>query len=173
MTARELYDLSLRGGGNDFQATVELLDRLDARWCLIGGLAINVYCEPVYSIDIDFVVIADQLERVCVELAKLGFAISHRRFWVNAHPQSSSVIIQFATSARCQDFLDRTTQAEILDVPCQVAGLPDIFRDKLLAANDPERRPSKRSKDELDLIRIAEKYPEYLNLLPASLRARL
>jgi len=28
MTAREIYDLALRGGGNDFQATVELLERL-------------------------------------------------------------------------------------------------------------------------------------------------
>jgi hypothetical protein len=42
MTAREIYDLALRGGGNDFQATVELLERLGEPWCLIGGLAINV-----------------------------------------------------------------------------------------------------------------------------------
>ena len=51
MTAREIYDLALRGGGNDFQATVELLERLGEPWCLIGGLAINVYCEPVYTND--------------------------------------------------------------------------------------------------------------------------
>ena len=35
MTAREIYDLALRGGGNDFQATVELLERLGEPWCLI------------------------------------------------------------------------------------------------------------------------------------------
>jgi hypothetical protein len=54
MTAREIYDLALSGGGNDFQATVELLKRLDLPWCLIGGLAVNAYAEPVYTADADF-----------------------------------------------------------------------------------------------------------------------
>jgi hypothetical protein len=57
MTAREIHDLALRGGGNDFQATVELLERLGEPWCLIGGLAVNVYCEPVYTADADFVIV--------------------------------------------------------------------------------------------------------------------
>jgi hypothetical protein len=30
MTAREIYDLALHGGGNDFQAVVELLERFSA-----------------------------------------------------------------------------------------------------------------------------------------------
>ena len=47
MTAREIYDLATYGGGNDFQAVTELLERLDEPWCLIGGLAINAYCEPI------------------------------------------------------------------------------------------------------------------------------
>jgi hypothetical protein len=56
MTAREIYDLTLRGGGGDFQATVELLERLSVPWCLIGGLAVNTYvrrkviCESVSAI---------------------------------------------------------------------------------------------------------------------------
>ena len=44
MTAREIYDLATYGGGNDFQAVTE---RLDEPWCLIGGLAINAYCQPI------------------------------------------------------------------------------------------------------------------------------
>lgn len=62
MTAREIYDLTLRGGGGDFQATVELLERLSVPWCLIGGLAVNAYVEPVYTADADFVVVSTQLE---------------------------------------------------------------------------------------------------------------
>jgi WD40 repeat protein len=46
MTVREIYDLALRGGGNDFQATVELLERLGEPWCLIGCLA-NPAARPV------------------------------------------------------------------------------------------------------------------------------
>jgi hypothetical protein len=75
MTAREIYDLALRSGGGDFQAVTELLERLGEPWCLIGGLAVNVYCEPIYTADADFVVIASQLDLVCAELAGLGFTI--------------------------------------------------------------------------------------------------
>jgi hypothetical protein len=173
MTAREIYDLTLRGGGNDFQATVELLERLGEPWCLIGGLAVNAYCEPVYTADADFVVVASQLEFVCAELAGLGFSISHHRFWVNAHLPGSGLVIQFTTDERYQDFLGRATSAETLGVQCRVAALPDLFQGKLWAAADPERRPSKRLKDELDLVRVAETYPDYVPLLPPALRARL
>jgi hypothetical protein len=173
MTAREIYDLTLRGGGNDFQATVELLERLGEPWCLIGGLAVNAYCEPVYTADADFVVVSTQLEFVCAELAGLGFSISHHRFWVNAHLPGSGLVIQFTTDERYQDFLGRATSAETLGVQCRVAALPDLFQGKLWAAADPECRPSKRLKDELDLVRVAETYPDYVPLLPPALRARL
>jgi hypothetical protein len=172
MTAREIYDLTLRGGGNDFQATVELLERLGEPWCLIGGLAVNAYCEPVYTADADFAVIASQLEFVCAELAGLGFSISHHQ-WVNAHLPGSGVVLEFTLDPRYQDFLSRATPAEVLGIQCRVAALPDLFQGKLWAAADPERRPSKRLKDELDLVRIAENFPEYVEKLPPALRARL
>jgi hypothetical protein len=101
MTAREIYDLALRGGGNDFQATVELLERLGEPWCLIGGLAVNAYAEPVYTADADFVIVASQLEFVCAELAGLGFTISHH-FGVNAQLPGSSLIVQFTTQPDAQ-----------------------------------------------------------------------
>jgi hypothetical protein len=173
MTAREIYDLALRGGGNDFQATVELLERLGEPWCLIGGLAINVYCEPVYTNDADFVVVISQLELVCAELAGLGFTISRHRFSVNAQLSGSSLIVQFTTDSRYQEFVHRATTNEVLGVSARVAALADLFQGKLWAAADPERRPTKRAKDELDLLRIADTYPKYLPLLPPALRARL
>ena len=139
MTAREIYDLALRGGGNDFQATVELLERLGEPWCLIGGLAINVYCEPVYTNDADFIVVISQLELVCAELAGLGFTISRHRFSVNAQLPGSSLIVQFTTDPRYQDFLARATpDDEVLGVRCRVAALADLFQGKLWAAVDPE-----------------------------------
>jgi hypothetical protein len=173
MNAREIYDLTLRGGGNDFQATVELLERLGVPWCLIGGLAVNAYAEPVYTADADFVVVSTQLEFVCAELAGLGFTISHQRFWIDAHLPGSGLVILFTTDSRYQDFIGRAASAETLGIQCRVAALPDLFQGKLWAATDPERRPSKRFKDELDLLRIAENYPEYLPQLPPALRARL
>jgi hypothetical protein len=137
---------------------------------LIGGL--NTYVEPVYTADADLIVIASQLEFVCAELVGLGFSISHHQ-WVNAHLPGSGLVIQFTTDPRYQDFLGRAQQAETLDVQCRVASLPDLFQGKLWAASNPDRRPSKRLKDELDLVRIAENFPEYVEKLPPALRARL
>jgi hypothetical protein len=173
MTVREIYDLALRGGGNDFQAVVELLERIGEPWCLIGGLAVNAYCEPVYTADADFVVIASQLEFICAELAGLGFAISRQRFWINARLQGSDLVVQFTTDPRYQDFLGRAAPAEVLGAQCRVASLADLFEGKLWATADPECRPTKRAKDELDLLRIAEGFPQYVEKLPEALRTKL
>ncbi len=172
MTPPEIFDLALRGGGNDFQATVELLERLGEPWCLIGGLAVNAYCDPVYTTDADFVVISSQLEFVCAEFVGLGFDISRHRFWINARLHGSDLVVQFMTDPRYQDFLGRAPHGEVLGIQCRVAALPDLFQGKLWAIADPECLPVKRAKDELDLVRIAEKYPDYTPLLPPALRVR-
>ena len=49
------------------------------------------------------------------------------------------------------------------------ACLEDVVQGKLWAYRDPARRFSKRKKDELDLIRLAEAYPNLRNLLPRDL----
>jgi hypothetical protein len=55
----------------------------------------------------------------------------------------------------------------------RVASLADLVQAKIWAWSDPQRRLSKRKKDELDLIRIAEKYPAFLQQLPGPLREQL
>jgi hypothetical protein len=55
----------------------------------------------------------------------------------------------------------------------KVAGLEDVTQGKLWAYSDPRRRLSKRKKDELDLIRLAEAYPELKSLYPAAIREQL
>jgi hypothetical protein len=126
----------------------------------------------VYTADADFVIVSTQLEFVCAELAGLGFTISHH-LGVNARLPGSGLVVQFTTDPRYQDFLARATAGEVLGVQCRVAALADLFQGKLWAAADPERRPTKRAKDELDLMQVADTYPEYLPLLPPVLRARL
>ena len=117
------------------------------------------------------VVVASQLEFVCAELAGLGFAISHHPFSVNAHLTDSDLVVQFIIDPRYQDFPGSVTLATVLGAPCRVAAL--LFQGKLWAASNPERRLSKKLKDEADLVRIAETYPEYVTKLPEALRARL
>lgn len=61
----------------------------------------------------------------------------------------------------------------VLGVHVRVACLEDITRGKLWDYGDPRRRLSKRKKDELDLIRLAEAYPELRSLYPQELQEQL
>lgn len=51
--------------------------------------------------------------------------------------------------------------------------LPDLIQAKIWAWSDPQRPLSKRKKDELDLVRVIEKFPEITSLLPDEIRGQL
>jgi hypothetical protein len=61
-------------------------------------------------------------------------------------------------------------EAEVLGIRVKVACPRDVAQRKLWAYADPKRRLSKRKKDELDLIRLAEAYPELKALYPRELQ---
>jgi hypothetical protein len=63
--------------------------------------------------------------------------------------------------------------ADVLGIRVKVACREDVTQGKLWAYGDPNRRLSKRKKDELDLIRLAEAYPELKALYPSELREQL
>lgn len=81
----------------------------------------------------------------------------------------SQLRIQFTTDERHQAFLPRSVQAEVLGMYFMVACLEDVTQGKLWAFGDHRLRLSKRKKDELDLIRLAEAYPYLKNVLPREL----
>jgi hypothetical protein len=54
-------------------------------------------------------------------------------------------------------------------MPVKIPCLDDVTQGKLWAFSDPSRRFSKRKKDELDLIRLAEAYPSLKIRLPRQL----
>jgi len=68
-----------------------------------------------------------------------------------------------------QKFLTQTNVMTVLGERVPVASLDNIVRGKVWAWSDPRLRLSKRKKDELDLIRIAAKYPELRKLTPAEI----
>ena len=56
VTAAEAYELTTQGGATDFARLVKACESFGP-YCLIGGLAVNCYVEPVYTLDADIVVI--------------------------------------------------------------------------------------------------------------------
>ena len=154
MTALEAYELTTRGGATDFARLIEACESFGP-YCLIGGLAVNCYVEPVYTLDVNVVVSESSLPSV------------------NALAPGSELRIQFTTDERYQAFPGRAVEAEVLGVRVRIAGLEDVTRGKLWAYGDPQRRLSKRKKDELDLIRLAEAHPELRSLYPRELQEQL
>jgi hypothetical protein len=61
----------------------------------------------------------------------------------------------------------------VLGIPANVASLGDLVEGEIRAWSDPERRLSKRAKDQSDLFRIAERYPEITTLLPERLKVEI
>lgn len=158
MTAAEAYELTTQGGATDFARLIEACESLGP-YCLIGGLAVNCYVEPVYTLDADIVVVAASLPELSGRLRELGF--------------KSELRIQFTTDERYQAFPARSAEAEVLGLRARVARLEDVTQGKLWAYGDPRRRLSKRKKDELDLIRLAEVHPELKAAYPSELREQI
>lgn len=172
MTASEIFESVTGSGSSDFATLVSILNRRGA-WCLIGGLAVNCYVEPVYTLDADIVVIASELPGIKDELVDAGFSFEEFPHSLNARMAESDLRIQFTLDPRYQDFVNDTTPREVLGQPVPVASLPNVVRGKIWAWNDERRRPTKRKKDELDLMRILETYPELSDLMPVEIRRQL
>ena len=132
-----------------------------------------MFVEPVYTLDADLVVVASSLAKLSVYLQEQGFRVEEHPHSVNVLPPGSELRIQFTTDARYQAFLSRSVEAVVLGVQVRVACLEDITPGKLWAYSDPHRRLSKRKKDELDLSRLAEAYPELRAFYPRELQEQI
>src|SRR5213593_3878288 len=113
MTAAEIYESVTNGGASDFAELVRILNE-NKPWCLIGGLAVNCYVEPVYTIDAGIVVAANRLEHISDEPEHTGFEIQRFEHSINAKRGTSQLRVQFTTDARYQEFLTNTEQREVL-----------------------------------------------------------
>ena len=165
MTASEVFESVTGSGSSDFTLLVRILDEHEP-WCLIGGLAVNCYVEPVFTLDADIVVVSTELEAISKKLIAAGFSLQEFPHSLNATMPGSELRIQFSLDPRYQEFVTDAKQREVLGERVSVASLGNIVRGKIWAWSDRKRRPTKRKKDELDLMRILEAYPELRGMMP-------
>jgi hypothetical protein len=165
VTVAEVFESVTGSGSSDFALLVGILND-HGPWCLIGGLAVNCYVEPVYTLDADIVVAASEAEPIKQDLATAGFSIQEFPHSINARMKGSDLRIQLTTATRYQDFLNEIRLIEVLGEHVPVAALDRLVRGKIWAWTDQSRPPIKRKKDELDLMRILEAYPEWRHLMP-------
>lgn len=166
MTEAEFF-AGLTGRNDDFARVVQALRSVGAPFCLIGGLAVNLYAEPVVTLDADFAVAAPT--GVGDALRAAGFTVEEHPHSINAVLPGSRLRILIAVNDRYAPFPARAVEADLFGVRLPVAALDDLVRGKLWAAADPARRATKRQKDRLDLTRLAESHPSILPLIPPGL----
>jgi len=168
MTKKEFINLISNGHEDVIGAFLKLLDDNGIDYCIIGGLGVNAYVEPVVSLDIDIVIVADAIERL---IMKAGNYFKTERFphSINLNSPGSDLRIQVQSDQRYQKFISRSTIKNVMGYDMKVAAIEDILTGKIWAFLDKERRKSKRQKDLADIFRIIEQFPELKKLIPDSM----
>lgn len=171
MMSEQEFFAGITGSTNDLALVADALRATGQPFCLIGGLAVNHYTEPVVTLDADFALTASGNAAEILRAA--GFLVREFPNSLNAQLPGSSLRIQITINSRYGDFPSRAVKGVVFGVAMPVASLMDVVQGKLWAATDPARRASKRAKDAADLIRLAESHPQVFQLVPPGVIAGL
>lgn len=173
MTEKEFFDTVTGGSTEPLAVLLAVLAETGAAHCVIGGLAVNAYAEPVVSLDLDLVVVAERLAEVAAALAARGLSVERFAHSVNLASPGSDLRIQLQTDPRYQAFIPRARERDVLGHRLRVAAVADVLQGKLWAYQDASRRASKRQKDLADVARLLEVHPHLSAAVPAAVRARI
>ncbi|MEW5947194.1 MAG: hypothetical protein AB1742_13440 [bacterium] len=167
MNAREFYNRINKSEKDIIAEFINFLDGNEIDYCVIGGIGINAYCEPLITLDFDCVVFMESASDTVKILRK------NKTFKVKKHPHTieirseySDLKIHVQSDKRYQPFLKRAKYRNVLGYNLKVAAKEDILRGKIREYSDPERNELKREKDLLDIKRLIAKYPRLKKLIP-------
>ncbi|MGD1085528.1 MAG: nucleotidyl transferase AbiEii/AbiGii toxin family protein [Verrucomicrobiota bacterium] len=169
--SEEEFLAGITGSDSDLRLAVEALRSTGHGFCLVGGLAVNHYAEPVVTLDADFAVAAEA--GVGEALRARGFAVELFPHSINAQFPGSRLRLQITLNSRYAGFPARALPGRLFGVDIPVAALPDLVQGKLWALQDASCRASKRKKDSADLIRLCENRPDALAYIPSGLIAEV
>lgn len=172
MTKKDFVRRILNGKTDVLQVFLDALRAGKIPFCVIGGLAVNAYTDPVVSLDLDIVVISDRIKDLSGSLPP-GFKLKSFPTRLNISAPGADLRIQVQTDPRYQDFLSRAKRKSVLGYPMRVAAAEDVLQGKIWAALDDTCRPSKRQKDLADILRLVESQPDLAPLIPKALKKKL
>lgn len=122
--------------------------------------------------DVEVIIAAGRVEEAIAALADAGFTTKLFEWSINL-TGSSKVSVQISTDEVYREFPARSVAADVHGILMRVASLNDTFTGKIIAWRDQKRRPSKRQKDLLDIMRLVESHPELKTELPPELAAQI
>ena len=110
MTDKEFLN-AVTGGKDILAVFLEILGQVDAAYCVIGGLAVNAYVEPIVSLDLDIAVAAEKIDELCRAAQDRGMKVEPFEQSLNlqaqgfdsANPDSKEMSGIKISSRRCPD----------------------------------------------------------------------
>ena len=168
MQALEFWKTVTMDRANLLESLIQLLSEQKVKYCVIGGQAVNAYAEPLVSLDLDLVVAVDDLKRL-EPIFEQRFKLDRFPHSLNISLPNSDLRVQIQTDSRYLEFPGRAVKRSVLGLTLPIAALDDLLRAKIWAASDPQRRPTKRKKDLLDIARLVEKFPDLRSKVPPEL----
>jgi hypothetical protein len=171
MTGRDFFNTVANGKIDFLEMILGLLKDIGSEYCVIGGLAVNAYAEPVVSLDLDLVVVSHRLADLREAALAAGMKAEEFEHSINLSLLGSDLRVQLQKDPRYQDFIPRASSRGVLGYHMCVASLDDVVAGKLWAYEDTTRRGSKRQKDLADIMRLVETHPHIRSSLPAAVQA--
>lgn len=172
MTQKFFFNGLAQSQSDVIQELLDLLQSLNAPYCVIDDMAVNAYIEPVVSLDLDIVIAVEAMAEL-VHAAEEKFRVKQFPHSINLESANSALRLQLQTDARYQAFIARAASRNVMGYAMQVAALEDVLQGKLWAYADPTRRQSKRQKDLADIFRLVESYPHLRAFLPETVSSLL
>jgi len=166
MTGKTFLKTVTNGEIDIIQMLLSLLEETESSYCVIGGLAVNAYAEPVVSLDLDLVVVSGRVEALCKSARSKGMKVEKFEHSFNLSVKGSDLRIQLQTDPRYQGFIARSIRRKVLGYKMAVASIQDVLTGKIWAFADKTRRQSKRQKHLADIMRLVETHPELKSELP-------
>jgi hypothetical protein len=172
MTAKEFQKRVTRDEADLLQEFLRTLESAKIDYCVIGGQGVNAYAEPLVSLDLDVVVVAQRVDELEF-LLREQFAVDRVSSILAVRATNSDLRIQIQLDPLYQPFLSRKTRREVLGTPMNVAAVEDVLQGKIWAYQDSTRRASKRQKDLLDIARLIETHPKLAAKVPKEIRDKI
>ncbi len=169
MTGKKFLNELANGNVDVIQEFFDLLAELKIDYCLIGGIAVSAYAEPVVSMDLDLVITLDDAAKL-IKARSEKFKVEKLPHSINLNHPQSDLRIQIQTDPRYQSFIASAKEKDVLGYRLKVASLENVLQGKVWAYQDEERRKSKRQKDLADIMRLVETHKHLYDLLPQSIK---
>src|SRR3990172_3173388 len=104
MTGKEFLNALANGKSDIVQILLDIIAGTASPYCVIGGLGVNAYVEPVVSLDVDIVIAVKDVEATCRAAERRGLNVEQFEHSVNISSPQSDLRIQLRTDPRYQEF---------------------------------------------------------------------